>query len=164
MANEKLSWDADLDENEAVEQQKENDFVLLPKGDYDFTVKKLEKDYYNAKPDSKIPSCPVARVHLIIKTEEGDAAYFRESLFLYSGNKWQLFQFFTCLGLRRHGDGTSKMPWDDVEGSTGRATIGQRDYMKDGEKKTCNTVKKWLDPVLESTGGDGEPGSEDDYE
>lgn len=158
--SEKMSWDADLDENEAVEQQKENDFILLPNGEYDFTIKKFEKDQYTAKPDSKIPSCPVARVHLLVKTDDGDAAYFRENLFLHAGNKWQLFQFFTCLGLRKHGDGTKKMPWDSVEGASGRALIGQRKYKKDGEEKTYNTVKKWLDPK----DAEEAPVDEDDYE
>ena len=163
MANEKLSWDADLDETEATEQQKENDFILLPDGEYTFTVKKFEKDQYVAKPDAKIPSCPVAKLQLLVKTDEGEAAYFREYLFLHAGNKWKLFQFFTCLGLRKHGDGTKQLPWDSVEGATGRALIGTRKYKQDGEEKTTNTVKKWLDPAPEATGGDGEPG-EDDYE
>ena len=136
----------------------------MPEGEYQFTVKKLEREYYTAKPDSKIPSCPKAVVHLLIRTDDGEAAYFRENLFLHQGNKWQLFQFFTCLGLRKHGDGTKKMPWDNVEGATGRALIGHRKYKaSDGEEKTTNTVKKWLDPVPGSTGGDGEPG-EDSYE
>lgn len=163
MANEKLSWDADLDETEATEQQKENDFILLPDGEYTFTIKKFEKDQYVAKPNGTMPSCPVAKLQLLVKTDEGEAAYFREYLFLHAGNKWKLFQFFTCLGLRKHGDGTKKMPWDSVEGATGRALIGTRKYKQDGEEKTTNTVKKWLDPAPESTGGDGEPG-EDDYE
>ena len=166
MSDAKMSWDDELDANEAVEQEKENDFVLLPEGEYQFTVKKLEREYYTAKPDSKIPSCPKAVVHLLIRTDDGEAAYFRENLFLHQGNTWQLFQFFTCLGLRKHGDGTKKMPWDSVEGSTGRASIKQRKWKdtKSGEEKTFNCVKKWLDPVPESTGGDGEPGDEDDYE
>lgn len=164
MATEKLSWDSALNETEAVEQQKENDFILLPEGEYNFTVKKFEKGQYVAKPNAQIPSCPVAQLQLLVKTDDGDAAYFRENLFLHSGNKWQLYQFFTCLGLRKHGDGSTDMPWDSVEGATGRALIGKRKYKsKDGEEKTTNTVKKWLDPAPESTGGDGEPG-EDDYE
>ncbi len=159
---EKMTWDDELDENEAVEQQKENDFVLLPDGEYDFTIKKFEKDFYTAKPDAKVPSCPVAKISLLIKDDEGNASYVKESLFLHAGNKWQLFQFFTCLGLRKHGDGTKKMPWDSVEGATGRALIGKRKYKSsDGEEKTTNTVKKWLDPVSEQSDS---ADAEDDYE
>ena len=162
MSDAKMSWDDELDANEAVEQQKENDFIVLPDGEYEFTIKKFEKDQYVAKPDAKIPSCPVAKLQLLIKTEDGEAAYFRESLFLHAGNKWQLFQFFTCLGLRKHGDGTKKMPWDSVEGATGRALIGKRKYKaSDGEEKTTNTVKKWLDPVSEQSDS---ADAEDDYE
>ena len=57
---EKMTWDDELDENEAVEQQKENDFVLLPDGEYDFTIKKFEKDFYTAKPDAK----EIGRAHV----------------------------------------------------------------------------------------------------
>lgn len=156
-----MSWDDVLDENEAVEQQKQNDFVLLPDGEYGFVVKKLEKDFYTAKEGGKMPSCPVAKVHLLVRTDDGEASYFRESLFLHSGNKWQLFQFFTCLGLRKHGDGTSKMPWDQVEGAGGFAQIGHREYQtKDGEKKITNCVKKWIDP---SEGTTEDKSDEDDY-
>ena len=158
---EKMTWDDELDETEAVEQQKENDFVLLPDGEYDFTIKKFEKDFYTAKPDAKVQSCPVAKISLLIKDDEGNAAYVKESLFLHAGNKWQLFAFFTCLGLRKHGDGTKKMPWDKVEGASGRCRLGTRKYTQNGETKTVNTVKRWLDPAAEAEASGGD---EDDYE
>lgn len=145
----KMTWDSELDENEAIEQQKENDFVLLPDGDYDFKIHKFEKDYYTAKPGAKIESCPVAKISILIKNDEGETSYVRENLFLHQGNKWQLLQFFTCLGLRKHGDGSTKMPWDQVEGATGRCKIGTRTYKKNDEDKKVNTIKKWLDPVEE---------------
>lgn len=155
---EKMTWDSDLDEKEAIEQQKENDFVLLPEGEYDFKIHKFEKDFYTAKPDAKIPSCPVANISLIIKNDEGETSYVHEKIFVHGGNKWQLLQFFTCLGLRKHGDGSTKMPWDQVAGATGRCKIGVRTYKhKDGSDRTVNTVKKWLDPVEEKT-------SDDDYD
>lgn len=157
----KMTWDDELDANEAAEQAKENDFVLLPEGEYDFTVKKFEKDFYTARPDSKIPSCPVARIHLLVKTDDGEAAYFRENLFLYDGNKWQLFQFFTCLGLRKHGDGSRKMPWDQVEGAKGRVFIKQRTWTdKNRQTRSTNAVKRWLEPVEQSAETDE---NEDDY-
>ena len=156
---EKMTWDDVLDANEAVEQQKENDFVVLPDGEYEFNIKKFEKDFYTAKPDGKMPSCPVARLSLLIKDDEGNASYIRENLFLHPENKWQLYQFFTCIGLRKHGDGAKKMQWDKVEGSSGRCRLGSRKYKdKDGSEKTVNTVKKWLDPVSSTTS------DEDDYE
>ena len=158
---EKMTWDDELDETEAVEQQKKNDFVLLPDGEYDFTIKKFEKDFYTAKPDAKVQSCPVAKISLLIKDDEGNAAYVKESLFLHAGNKWQLFAFFTCLGLRKHGDGTKKMPWDKVEGASGRCRLGTRKYTQNGETKTVNTVKRWLDPASEAEASGGD---EDDYE
>ena len=146
--SEAMDWDSDLGEQEAAEQKKKNEFELLPDGDYDFEIKKLEKDRYTAGPQSKIPSCPVAIVHLLIKTEDGKQNYFRENLYLYDENKWKLLQFFTSIGLRKHGDGKSKMPWGEVEGCTGRAKIGHRANKKD-TSKVYNCVQKWYDPTTE---------------
>ncbi len=53
------------------------------------------------------------------------------------------------------------MPWDQVEGATGRCKLGTRTYKKDGEEKKVNTVKKWLDPVEEQPAA---ADAEDDYE
>lgn len=146
MANE-MDWDSDLGEQEAAEQKGTSDFELLPDGEYHFTVKKLEKDRFTAKPESKIPSCPMAIVHLLVKTADGKHAnYFRENLYLYDENKWKLLQFFTCIGLRKHGDGKTKMPWSEVEGCEGRAMLGHR-ANKNDPSKVYNTVKKWLDPA-----------------
>lgn len=140
-----MDWDSEVTEAEAEEQRKNSEFELLPDGDYKFTVKKLEKDRYTATPKSNIPSCPVAIVHLLVEDDDGHKNYFRENLYLYEGNKWRLLQFFVCVGLRKHGDGTSKMPWGEVEGCTGRASIGHKPGYKD-KTKTYNNVKKWLDP------------------
>ena len=51
--SEAMDWDSDLGEQEAAEQQKKNEFELLPDGDYDFEIKKLEKDAYTATKDGK---------------------------------------------------------------------------------------------------------------
>jgi len=160
MASEAMDWDSELGEQEAAEQKKNSDFELLPDGDYHFKVMKLEKDRFTAGPQSKIPSCPVAIVHLLVKAEDGKANYFRENLYLYDENKWKLLQFFTCIGLRKHGDGKTKMPWNEVEGCEGRAKLGHRVNKKDSTK-VYNCVQKWYDPEPpkeEATASDG-----DDY-
>ena len=69
--SEAMDWDSDLGEQEAAEQKKKNEFELLPDGDYDFEIKKLEKDRDTAGPQSKIQSCTVAMVHLFIKNADG---------------------------------------------------------------------------------------------
>lgn len=141
-----MDWDSNLTEEEAA--QSGDTFELLPDGEYAFEVKKLEKSSYTATPNAKIPSCPMAVVHVQASTPDGSKTnYFRERLYLYDGNKWRLLQFFTCLGLRKHGDGKTTMPWGKVEGCTGRAKLGHRKSAKDGND--YQTVVKWLDPEPE---------------
>ena len=126
-----MDWDSNLTEEDAA--QSGNNFELLPDGDYAFEVKKLEKSSYTATPNARIPSCPMAIVHLQASTPDGSKTnYFRERLYLYDGNKWRLLQFFTCLGLRKHGDGKSTKDGNDYQ-----------------------TVTKWLDPV-DAAGAEGE--------
>jgi len=150
-----MDWDSNLTEEEAAETASE--FKLLPDGEYDFEVKKLEKDSYTATPNSKIPSCPLAVVHIQASTPDGEITnYFRERLYLYDANKWRLLQFFTCLGLRKHGDGKTTMPWNKVEGCTGRAKLGHHVSKKDGND--YQTVVKWLDPA---DGGEAAPDNSD---
>jgi hypothetical protein len=151
-----MDWDSNLTEEEAVASK--DSFELLPDGEYDFEVKKLEKDSYTATPTSKIPSCPVAIVHIQATAPDGKTNYFRERLYLYDDNKWRLLQFFTCLGLRKHGDGKTNMPWSKVEGSTGRAQLGHHKSKKDGND--YQTVAKWLDPEPEQPASDN---AEDDW-
>ena len=153
-----MDWDSNLSEEEAAETG--NNFELLPDGEYNIEIKKLEKDSYTATPTSKIPSCPMAIVHIQATADDGKTNYFRERLYLYEDNRWRLLQFFTCLGLRKHGDGKVSMPWNKVEGCTGRAKLGHRTSKKDGND--YQTVVKWLDPVSEQPAD--EAGGEDDWE
>ncbi len=153
-----MDWNSDLLEEAANETG--STFELLPDGEYDIVVKKLEKDSYTATPQSKIPSCPMAIVHVQATAPDGKTNYFRERLYLYDENKWRLLQFFTCIGLRKHGDGKTNMPWNKVEGCTGRAKLGHRTSKKDGND--YQTVVKWLDP--EPPADEAAPGGEDDWE
>lgn len=139
-----MDWDSSLDEAEA--KTAASDFELLPDGEYEIEIKKLEKDSYTAGPGSKISSCPLAIVHVIAKSSDGKRNYFRERLYIHEDNKWRLFQFFVCLGLRKHGDGKSNMPWAQVEGATGRAKLGHRVSKTNGE--SYQTVVRWLEPAV----------------
>jgi hypothetical protein len=67
-------------------------------------------------------------------------------------SEWKLCEFFTALGIRRHGE-RLKMRWD-IEGMSGRATVTVDEYTgRDGDKRQSNKIKKYLDP---------EPGGDED--
>jgi len=144
-----MDWDTDISE-EAAKAATISDFELLPDGVYTATVKKLEKDNFTAGPNSKIPSCPMAIVHLLVKDAAGHANYWRENVYLYDANQWRILKMFTCFGLRRHGDGKTRVPWNDLEGSTGRVKVGHRVNRND-PSKVYNQVQEWLEPASEAS-------------
>lgn len=120
------------------------DFTLLPKGKYPFTVVDFERERYGGS--EKLPPCNMAIVHVKVDGGELGTTTIRERLYLHSKTEGLLCAFFTSIGQRQHGE-KLKMNWGRVIGSTGIADIGIRKYMKDGEEKEINQVKKFLEPA-----------------
>ena len=136
-----FDWDSTI-ENDG------GDFRLLPEGIYPFTVKSLEKAYYNG--GTNIPPCPQAKLMLRVGTG-ADSADVTDGLMLDDSLEWKLCQFFTAIGDRKHGE-KLKMNWDAVRGKGGWLELGHRTYEKDGEEKTANNVVRYIDPEDVSSG------------
>lgn len=121
------------------------DFKLLPKGIHPFTVKKIEKGFYNG--GKTIPPCPKANLTLRVGvgTEVSDVT---DGMLLDDSLEWKLCQFFLGIGARKHGE-PLKMNWDEsfIVGKTGWVEIEHREYEKDGETKMANQVARYLDPA-----------------
>jgi len=119
-------------------------FVLLPEGDYDFTVTGFERGQHNAS--AKIPACPQAMLTLSVETSAG-VAEIKEYLILYKTMEWKLSSFFRCIGQKKHGE-RLVMDWDSVLGASGRAHITQREYVgNDGTTRKANNVAYFLDYI-----------------
>lgn len=127
-----LGWDSAI-ENDSP------DFILLPEGEYDFTVKKFERERHNGS--DKIGPCPKAVLTLSIDTPQGEATV-RKDLLLHSRLEGLLCEFFTCIGQRTHGQRVT-MNWNAVPGARGRCRIGTYTG-KNGNQ--YNEVKKFLEP------------------
>lgn len=126
-----LNWDSEI-ENDSP------DFILLPDGEYTFTVERFERGRYEG--GEKLPACNKATLYLKIDTDDGEATI-RKDLFLHSKCEGTLCAFFACIGQRKHGQRVS-MNWGAVTGSVGRARIGHREY----NGKTYNEIKRFLEP------------------
>ena len=109
-----LGWDDEI--------EKGADYVLLPEGEYDFTIESLE-------------------LKVKVETSEG-MCMMNESLLLYDRMQWKLAEFFLSIGAEEV-NGKVKMNWNIVPRATGRAIIEQRADRKDPNKK-YNHVKKFL--------------------
>lgn len=124
--------------------EKENSFVLLPTGDYDFTVTNLERKRYTPGPNSKLPACNQAVLDLTIHSPEGDAVI-KHNLYLHSRTEGLLSDFFIGIGQKKK-DQPLQMNWNTVVGSKGKAHIIVNEYTKNnGESGENNQVKYFID-------------------
>ena len=134
--NRSFDWD-DTIENDGQE------FIILPEGDYVYTVTGFERAYQNSTP--KIPGgCNKAILTLEVKTAAGTAV-FNTNLLLYSSIIFRVAAFFRSIGLKKHGE-PLKMNWPAIIGKKGMAHIKPRTYTgNDGQERTTNDVVRWID-------------------
>lgn len=130
-------------EDEISDEGKE--FVLLPEGDYDFTVSKIERARHSGS--EKMPACNMAKVTVTVWGPE-DKIDITENLFLCNKMEWKLSQFFLSIGLKKHGE-PLKMNWAAAQGKTGKCHVYVDSFYRKGEDKTkpptgqSNKIKKF---------------------
>lgn len=150
MADRCFDWE-DVIENDGAE------FVVLPEGTYPFTVKSFERAEYPG--GDKIPPCKKAVLTLEIDGGALGTTEVTENLYLHSKAEWKLCQFFTAIGLRKHGE-QLKMNWNAVPGTRGLCEIQVNEYKnKDGEKRKNNRVTKFCEPKPAPAAGGFTPGA-----
>jgi len=134
-----LGWD-DVVEKESA------DFIVLEAGDYDFSVKYVEKARHTPNPmntnKNKLPACNKAVIHIEIMDADGNTVTLKENLFLHSKTEGMICAFFTCLGMRKKGE-KLQMNWNEVVTKTGRCTITKTPGKKD-PTMFFNNVKKFI--------------------
>ena len=120
----------------------ENDFILLPEGDYDFTVESFERGRYEG--GNWIPPCNKAILKLSIEGPEGPASIIL-NLYLCTKDscRREIYRFFESIGQVK--DGEDQRPnWTpgNLVGQTGRAHVIQRPDKKD-PSKVYNNIKNF---------------------
>ena len=133
MGEKELQWDDTI-------EKESSDFILLPEGDYNFTVESFERGRHTGS--DKLPPCNKAILTLRIEAEEG-TVLITHNLFLHSKTEGLLSAFFTRIGQKKKGE-PLKMNWTQVPGSSGRCKVGIHPYInKNGEEKKSNNIKKF---------------------
>ncbi len=131
-----LNWN-DTIENDGA------DFILLPAGEYDFTVKSYTRGRHNGS--EKLPPCNKAILDLEIYSSEGPVTL-KHNLFLHTKVEGLLCAFFTCIGQRKHGEKLT-MDWNKVSGAKGRCEIYVDKWKNDkGVEMQSNKIKKFIEP------------------
>ncbi len=132
-----LGWDDEI--------SYESEFVLIPAGDYNFTVTGFERARYAG--GQKLPPCNQAIVTCRIDMPDGTTQNIKHNLFLHSKCEGMLSEFFVGLGLKRKGE-PLKMNWNAVTGAKGRCKVGIHTWKnsKTGEDMQSNEIKKFYEP------------------
>lgn len=114
--------------------------VLLPEGDYDFTVARFERARHNGS--EKVPPCNMAKVTFIIWGAE-DKIEITENFFLCNKFEWKLSALFLAIGMKKHGE-KLRMNWAAVPGAKGKCHVYIDNYKKkDGSDGQSNKIRKF---------------------
>lgn len=128
-----LTWDDEIEKDGG-------DFVLLPEGDYNFTVKKFERGRFAGS--DKMPACNQAKLELTIHSSEyGDQTIFH-NLFLHTKTEGLLSAFFAGIGQKKKGE-RLRMNWNTVIGARGKCKLIHNKYTSKGEERINNQVQKF---------------------
>ncbi|WP_117161324.1 hypothetical protein [Paraliobacillus sp. X-1268] len=140
-----LGWDDEI-------EKEGGNFVLLPKGDYNFTVAKFERGRFQGS--EKMPPCNQAKLELTIHSQEhGDITVFH-NLMLHTKTEGFLSNFFAGIGQKKPGE-KLRMNWNAVVGAKGRCKIVENKYMSKGEERVNNQVDTFYsyEEYLKKSGG-----------
>jgi len=114
------------------------EFILLPEGDYDFTVSKFERGRFQGS--SKMPACNQAKIELTIHTPSNGDIKLEHSLLLHTRTEGFLSNFFGGIGQKKEGE-PLRMNWNAVIGGKGRLKLKIENYTKkDGSQGQSNKV------------------------
>ncbi|MBO0961975.1 hypothetical protein J1P26_19915 [Neobacillus sp. MM2021_6] len=127
-----LGWDDEIEKDGS-------DFILLPAGDYNFTVTKFERGRFAGS--AKMPACNQAKLELKVQSpEHGDVTIFH-TLLLHTKTEGFLSNFFAGIGQKKKGE-KLRMNWNTVIGSKGKLKLKTNKFIgKDGVEKTNNEVQ-----------------------
>jgi hypothetical protein len=130
-----------LEWNDSIENDGQ-EFILLPEGDYNFTVIDFERGRFNGS--AKIPACNKAIITVQVESKEGIATV-KFDLILYRSLEFRLSGFFRSVGQKKHGE-KLQMDWTRIIGKKGRAHFKQRSYVNiNGEEKFVNDIDRFID-------------------
>ncbi|MBB6632786.1 hypothetical protein [Cohnella thailandensis] len=131
-----LGWD------DTIQKDGGGDFVVLPSGEYNFTVKKFERGRFAGS--EKMPACNQAKLELAVHSPEHGDVTISHTLLLHTKTEGFLSNFFAGIGQKRKGE-PLRMNWNAVTGARGRLKLGIRTYKdKEGQERQGNEVKTFI--------------------
>jgi len=145
MSDEKSKSEIDYDDpiDPAACQPKN---VILPEGEAMFVV--MEPPARDRRAMGKLGTVKVVDVKFLVTavTDAKEEAEITVGFPRHPDTDWKTLQFFTALGMRKHGDTGLFVPaWDKVDQECGRCVVAPRSYTnKSGEIRQVNDIVKFL--------------------
>lgn len=129
------AWDAVIPEEDIKDE-----FTLLPDGDYEFSIAKIERSRFQPTDSSKMKeACPMAIVHILISNPAtGNDVELQQRLFLIPRLSWQIAQLFDSIGTHKKGT-PLQLNWNII-GKTGMVKVNHREY----NGNTFNNIQKFI--------------------
>ena len=125
-----LDWDSTIEKDE---QQ----FTLVPEGDYNFTVDHIERTFVGSE-SQKYAGAKMATVYLVIQVPDQEPVEIRESFILHSNFAWKIGSLLVSVGLKKKGEPISGNYWSRLPGTHGRCKIIQNASKNNPERKFNN--------------------------
>lgn len=119
-----LDWDSGLP---AVVSDSMPENYIPAEGEYEFTVKDMEKTF--SKAGNKMAKLSIALE---------DQYHYKVTDYIVLTQAWKCAQFFEALGFKKKGVALARMPWDKVVGAQGRLSIRHEEY---GDKTYCKVAE-----------------------
>lgn len=124
------------------EISRDDEFVVLPEGDYDFEVTGFDRS--RSKGSDSIPPSNMAVLDIKI-TDGKSTVSVKDYLVLHTKMEWKLSQFFRSIGMKKQGE-TVRMNWSAVPGAKGRCKVIVDKYTNDkGQTRESNKIAKYYD-------------------
>ena len=120
--------------------KEESSFILLPAGDYRFTIKDFSKGRHTGS--DKIPACNKAIVTFEVISADGRSVEVTENFLLHQKMEWKLSEFFASIGLKKKNEPVRMMWSPELIGKTGVCKINIHNYQKNGENRQINRIEK----------------------
>ncbi len=127
-----FEWDGEIEVSD-------NEFELIPDGDYRATVIAVERMQHNGS--EKMAPCPIANV----KVRLDNGRILSDRIFLNSKSSWKIAQFFIAVGMRNPSatkEEKLRMDWMGAIGRTCTIKVGTHEY----KNKTYNEISEWVKP------------------
>lgn len=127
-----FEWDGEIEVSD-------NEFELIPDGDYRATVIAVERMQHNGS--EKMAPCPIANV----KVRLDNGRILSDRIFLNSKSSWKIAQFFIAVGMRNPSatkEERLRMDWMGAIGRTCTIKVGTHEY----KNKTYNEISEWVKP------------------